>query len=261
VRAHSPSEVQIVSTAENIGFSPAVNLGMEVALRGGANWVLLLNNDAVVDAKCLERCLVEAQTHPRVAAVGPAIVFADRPQQLWFGGGEVSQWFAFTRHRGLLRAASTPPPSGKTDFVTGCCMLLSKAAWTAIGPFRTDFFAYYEDAEWCQRAAARGWQCRYVGEVLCTHAVGVTSARRNSLGLSETTAYYLARNPLRFALETTNPVRRFTRVVGLTIVWNAYNAWRLLLAGRPNIAAAYAIGILDAWRGRMGPRSLVRAAQ
>ena len=253
VRASAPPETKIVELPENIGFAGAVNLGMSQALDTGAKWILLLNNDATADRDCLRRLLEEMNGDPHVATAGPAISFADRPDRLWFGGGEVSDWFAFSRHRGLMASSKQPPPSADTGFVTGCCMLLSAAAWQELGPFRADFFAYYEDAEWCQRARAGGWRCRYVGEVLCTHAVSASSLERGSLSLSETTAYYKARNPMRFALETKTLGRRLTRILGVMVVWNAYHAWRLLQLRRLNVARAYIRGIVDAFRGRMGP--------
>ena len=253
VRTSAPPDTKIVELHENIGFAGAVNLGVAQALDAGADWILLLNNDAEVERNCLGRLLEEASRYPRVAAAGPAISFADRTDLLWFGGGEVSDWFAFTRHRGLMDSSADPPPSSDTGFITGCCMLVSAAAWREMRPFRADFFAYYEDAEWCQRVRAAGWRCRYVGEVLCTHAVSASSLEGGGLGLSETIAYYKARNPLRFALETRALGRRITRILGLMVVWTSYHAWRLLLLRRADVARAYLKGIMDAVRGRMGP--------
>jgi len=252
VRSGAPQGATILEIPSNVGFAAAVNRGMERVLQAGAEWVLLLNNDATVSPQCLSRCLDEVAARPHLAATGPAIRFADQPDRLWYGGGQVNDWLAFTRHRGLMGPAAKPPPSGDTAFVTGCCMLISAAAWRAVGPFRADFFAYYEDAEWCQRARAAGWSCSYVGEVLCAHAVSVSSFLRGSLGLSEKTAYYKARNPMRYALDTRSWSKRLTRVLGLMVVWNAYHAWRLFQSRDPRIARAYVRGIADAFQGCMG---------
>ena len=252
VRAGAPPGTAVRALPTNTGFAGGVNEGMAIALAAGAEWVLLLNNDAEVEATCLERCLEEAA--PGVAVVGPAVVFADRPDRLWFAGGEVSRFFAYTRHRGLNRPKAELPPTGDTAYVSGCCALVSAAAWERLGPFRAEFFAYYEDAEWCQRARAAGWRCRYVGAALCRHAVSVSSGQRASTGLSENTAYYLARNPLRFALTSRPLALRVTRTVGVMVVWNLYNAWRLLRAGRRRVALAYLEGLRDALTGRMGAR-------
>jgi len=245
--------LEVVAVGENLGFAGAANLGMARLLEQGVEWTLLLNNDATADARCLERCLEEADRAPGAAVVGPAVRITDRPDQLWFAGGIHDRRLAFTRHRGLGSPADRPPASSDADYVSGCCALLSSAAWRDVGAFREDFFMYYEDVEWCYRARARGWRCRYVGETLCSHALGVSSEQRGSLGLSPNTAYYLARNPLRFALDTGPRGMRWSRVVGIFVVWGGYNAWRLVRGHRTGAAGAYVRGTMDALRGNMGP--------
>jgi GT2 family glycosyltransferase len=252
VRREAPEGTVFVELHENLGFAGGCNAGMEVALGKGAEWTLVLNNDAKVAPDCLQACLEEAGRDGRVAVVGPAVAFADQPDRLWYGGGAFSDWFAFTRHRGLGQPASHPPPSSDVTYVSACCAVFSSLAWTEVGPFRADFFAYYEDAEWCQRARTRGWRCRYLGRVLCWHAVSVSSGQRGSTGLSENTAYFLARNPFRFAIESRPLPLAASRLLGLGVVWNVYNVWRLLRTGRGAVARSYLRGLRDAFGGRMG---------
>ena len=211
----------------------------------------------LVDPHCMSRCMAEAMSDERIAVVGPAVTFADRPDVLWFAGGEVSDWFAFPRHRGLSKATAALPPTSDVNYMSTCCALVSSAAWRSVGPVRADYFMYYDDVEWSQRVRAAGWACRYLGEVLCVHAVSASGGRRGSLGLSENMAYYLARNPLRFALETKGTVRRISRVIGILTVYATFNAWRSLRSGNPKIARAYLQGLIDAVRGQMGPRPVL----
>jgi len=182
------------------------------------------------------------------------LTFADQPHLLWFAGGNVSNWFAYPSHRGLLQPAASPPPSSDVGYVATCCALLSSVAFRSVGPFRAEYFMYYDDTEWCQRARASGWRCRYLGEVLCAHAVSASGGRRGSLALSENMAYYLARNPLRFALDTPKMSRRISRVAGLLTVYAAFVAWKSLESRQVGIASSYLQGLADAFRGRMGKR-------
>jgi GT2 family glycosyltransferase len=249
-----PESTILIELGANLGVAAANNAGIAYAISHGAEWTLLLNSDATVDPECMTRCLVEATAAPRIAALGPAVTFAGQPDLLWFAGGDVSDWFAFPRHRGLLASASSPPPTADVGYLATCCALVSSAAFLAVGPFREDYFMYYDDTEWCQRARDAGWRCRYLGEVLCAHAVSASGGRRGSLGLSENMAYYLARNPLRFALETRNPARRVSRVAGILAVYGSFNGWRALKSRRRAVASAYLQGLADAVRGRMGRR-------
>jgi GT2 family glycosyltransferase len=254
VRALAPKGTDILRLSENRGLAGGANAGIDHAIGAGADWILLLNNDATVDPLCLARCLDEGQARPRTAVVGPAIVYADRPDILWYAGGRLGPRTLYTRHRGLNQPADRRGGASTTDFVTGCCALISAAAWCEVGPFKSELFAYYEDAEWCLRARQAGWECRYLGEVLCQHAVGASTGASGSLRLNPTTAYYLARNPFRVALDTPSRPLRYLRLASLGIVWNAYNAWRLLRARRLDVGLAYVDGLGDAWRGRMGSR-------
>jgi GT2 family glycosyltransferase len=255
LQSRMPKGTVLIELGENLGVAAANNAGMDYALSHGVDWTLLLNNDAIVEPACLERCLGEATATPRVAILGPAVVFAGQPHLLWFAGGNVSDWFAYPSHRGLLRSATSPPPSSDVGYVSTCCALISSAAFRSVGPFRADYFIYYDETEWCQRARAASWRCRYLGEVLCAHAVSATEGRRGSLGLSENGAYYHARNPMRFALETPQTLRRITRVAGLLTVYAGFNFWKALKSDdRPAVISSYMNGLVDAFRGRMGKR-------
>jgi GT2 family glycosyltransferase len=246
--------IEIDFLDENIGFSAAANRGIDRATAGGADWVLLVNNDATVTPDCLRICLVEAQREPRLAVVGPAVVFSANPERIWYAGGTVSRRFAFTRHRHLRGARTDLPPTADTGYVPGCCALIRTKAWADIGPYREDYFLYFEDAEWAERARGAGWRLRYLGRVLCHHDVSVSTGGRGSIGLMPTSAYYLARNPLRFAIETRSRALRCTRIAGILAVWVPYNVVRIVRSRSRAVGESYLAGTLDAVRGRMGPR-------
>ena len=251
LRAGMPEETVLIEVGENVGLAAANNVGMEYALSHDADWILLFNNDATVKRECLDRCLAEATATPGIAIVGPAVTFTDQPDLLWFGGGNVSDWFAYPRHPGLLQPAASPPPTSDVGYMAGCCALLSAEAFRSVGLFRRDFFLVYEDTEWCQRARVEGWRCRYWVRFCARTPSVLPQGQRGSLGLTENTAYYVGRNPLRFALETPQTLRRLTRVIGILVVYGAFNAWRVIESRQRAVAAAYIQGLADAFRGRM----------
>lgn len=250
-RAVESPAIRLIELSDNHGFAHAANLGVEAAIESGAEWILLLNDDAVVEPACLARCVEEARSDPAIAAAGPAVVFEDRPDTIWFAGGRHSDEFLYTRHRGLGRTVDELPASSDTEYIAGCCLLVRAAAWSELGGFRDDFFLYYEDAEWCLRARHAGWRCRYIGEVLCRHRVS-SSTQGGHRALSPTSAYYRARNQLRFALETAPLRKRVTRTAGVLFIWTPYLAWQLVRAHDRQTTRAYLRGLRDGLGGRMG---------
>jgi GT2 family glycosyltransferase len=238
----------------NLGYCAAANRGLGRLLAAGCDWVMTLNNDAWIEPSCLGRCLAASSREDHVAIVGPAVAFADGSDRLWYGGGLFYSAVGLTRHRGLGASTSQPPPTALTDYVPGCCCLISTTAWQQVGAYREDYFMYYEDVEWCERARHAGWSCLYLGEVLCQHEGSATAGSRGELSLTPTSAYYLGRNSMRFAIETPNRIVRATRVAGVATLTAAHNARRLRGAA-PGSGRAYAQGIRDAFTGSMGPHA------
>ncbi len=72
--------VEVVALGENLGFSRAVNRGLERLLAdGGLEGVLLLNNDTEVVPGAPERLLETLRAHPRAAGVCPLIPYSEAP--------------------------------------------------------------------------------------------------------------------------------------------------------------------------------------
>ena len=250
---------ELVELADNLGFAGAANRGVDLALERGARWVLLMNNDATAEPSCAERCVAEAERHERVAAVGPAVAYAGGGGHLWFAGARHSRALDLVWHRGPFARSGEVPRSADSDYVPGCCVLISAEAWRHLGPFREDYFMYFEDVEWGERARLAGWRLRYLGEVLCHHEMALSSGRgEGSLVsrrmLSETSAYYLSRNPLRHARETPGRALRLSRTAGALVIWTAYNLTRVRPSEWPTVGRSLAEGLVDGWAGHMGPR-------
>jgi hypothetical protein len=246
---------------DNIGFAAAVNVALDRVQPLGAVWALLVNNDATITSDCVARCLEEASRDPNVAVISPAIAYTNRPDRLWFAGAAQSRWLGVVWHRGYFSASSAPPTSSDCDYIPSCAALMSMAAWSEVGKFREDYFMYFEDVEWGARARERGWKLRYLGAVLAFHVMGGSSEHGGSRLMGENTAYYLARNPVRFALETRPIVLRATRTFGVVVVWTVYNLTRIKPSDWPGTGRAMLQGIADGWRGRMGRRDLASVQQ
>ena len=177
---HRYPMVRYLQTGENLGYSGGNNRGIEQALNGGADWVLVVNNDTVAEPDCLRLLLGAVAGEPRLAAVAPLIVRYDDPDRVWFAGGRFDRVRAVGVHRNenaQVATALREVPRGEEatwracTFLTGCCLLLRASALREVGLFRAEFFAYEEDLELSYRLTQAGWTIGWVPAARITHRV------------------------------------------------------------------------------------------
>ena len=58
-------EVQLIRLSENLGYAGNNNIGIEVALEQGADWVFVLNNDTTLDSACLANLVKAGESNPQ----------------------------------------------------------------------------------------------------------------------------------------------------------------------------------------------------
>ena len=89
VKSRFPS-AEVLELGRNLGFAAGMNAGIRHALAAGAEQVLLLNNDTIVDQLMVERLV--AQTVGDIGLAAPLIFYAGQPDLIWSAGGLSSRW-------------------------------------------------------------------------------------------------------------------------------------------------------------------------
>ncbi len=187
--------VTLLETAENLGYVGGNNVGIAWAGQHQFDYVLLLNNDTEVAPDFLQLLVNAAETNPRVAIVGPTICYFAAPEIIWSAGGGINWPKGLTYMHGLNEPdggqfGSVPRP---VDFVTGCALLIKTAVIEQIGLLDERFFAYYEEAEWCVRAARAGYKVLHVPAAKIWHKISLQAREA-----SPQVHYYMTRNRLLF---------------------------------------------------------------
>jgi GT2 family glycosyltransferase len=172
VRQHFPW-ANIVLTGQNLGFSGGCNAGMRRALAEGADYVWLLNNDAIADPAALDALVDKAEADARVGAVGSAIYSMEEPTQLQaWGGGYVNFWMGRARH--FLK----PVSDEKIQYITGASLLIRRRVLETVGLLDDAIFLYWEDPDYCWRLRRAGWKLAVAGESKIWHT-GMSASRKN----------------------------------------------------------------------------------
>jgi hypothetical protein len=170
--------VQVIENAENLGFAGGINVGVRRTLSEGAQSILILNNDTIVDSTMLQHLISAAACSPQTGIVGPVIRYYDQPERVWrFGDREYRCLPVPLKlpERMLSRAGQNPFP---VDYVTGCGMLVRRQVFETIGLFDTDHFMYFEDADFCRRARQAGFQILCAPRAQMWHKVSSSARKR-----------------------------------------------------------------------------------
>ena len=246
--AELSDRVDYVSTAENLGYSGGMNVGIARALHAGATHVLLVNSDVTVPPDCTARLVDALTAEPGAGIAGPTLLARDTPDRIDSAG----LLFDVTSGRMRMRlagerVASTPAASTAVNAVSGCLMLVERRVFEHIGLLDDHYFFGFEDLDFCLRARAAG-----IGTVVSP--ARAYHARAQSLpSRSPDRLYYAARNHLRLASSIHGGNAGPARQLGVLLL-NVASA----LKASPSHAAprllAVAGGCFDFYRGQFGPR-------
>jgi GT2 family glycosyltransferase len=174
LRARFPA-VHHLTTSHNGGYTAGNNRGFEwVLARGDVEYVVVLNNDTIVDPHCIER-LVAAAQETGAAAVAPLMLYYDEPNIVWYAGGSVSHARIMGKHLGENEPMIAGRPRMPVSFICGCCFLLRVDVLRAIGGFDERFFAYGEDLELSIRLARGGYVMLHEPAATLLHRISRTS--------------------------------------------------------------------------------------
>jgi O-antigen biosynthesis protein len=165
-------DVVLIQAQENLGFASGCNLGIKNSSGG---YIVLLNNDTVVDTNWLKELVVVADCDKEVAITGSKLLFKHDPQK-------IQNATTFLTDRGDGGDIGTyQPDEGQYDTtrevmaVCGASMLIKRTLIEEIGALDEDFFAYYEELDLCYRARLYGKKIVFASKSVVHHVHAATS--------------------------------------------------------------------------------------
>ncbi|MBU1111010.1 glycosyltransferase family 2 protein [Patescibacteria group bacterium] len=236
---------------KNTGFTGGNNKGIELALKDGHKFIWLVNNDTSLELDCLEKLVDCLGQNPQVGIVGPKILYENPPDIIWFAGGKIN-WknpFPYTvcTHIGeRIKDKGQFNESKEVDFITGCSMLIRREVLEKIGRLDDDYFAYFEDSDFCLRAKNAGWMSNYCPQAIMRHQVGALSGVT-----SPRSSYYQIRNSLLFVTRWGTLSSQFLAYLNAVII-TFKNIIKLLIPAKRAFARAQLRAVFDFARRRFG---------
>lgn len=259
IKAKYPN-LLIIQNRNNVGYGKANNLGIEYALRNGANYVWLLNNDAISDPGALISMVRVAEEDPKIGILGSKIYYANDPGRIWFAGAGIDWTRGLSSHIGINETDMGQYDSlREVERVAGCSILVRREVCEQVGVFDENYFLFVEEIDWCVRARKQGFRCVLVPSSIVYHKGSVSVLRIGHW--SSVYNYYNTRNFLYLVRKSFSfPKRDFflLLLIGRKILRERVNILKVLLyiiVHRKKILASefpVLFGIRDFLFNRMG---------
>ncbi|QTR48326.1 glycosyltransferase family 2 protein [Thiothrix litoralis] len=177
-------QVTLIESGANLGFAGGVQLGVKQAI---GQYLLLLNPDTVIINAAVDRLLHFAKLHPANGIWSGVTLNNDMSLNTQHA------WSKPTLHGLLYSALGLSKLFSKTcvfnnanygcwkrdtvkevDIVSGCFFLTTRELWDKLGGLDASFFMYAEEADYCLRAKALGYQPIVTPDARIIHHGGVS---------------------------------------------------------------------------------------
>ena len=235
----------VIRNGCNLGFARAVNKGLKQIT---TEFALLLNNDAELEPQAIEALTAAFDCHQRAALLGGRLLHSDgrrlhsvsalptlaaevlpRPLRRWTPGAAAAR---------LAERSDHGPPLAVPS-VSGAALAVRMSAAADFGMLDEEFFFYFEETEWCLRAARHGWQVLYVPQARVRHAHGATARRYGALARIE-----YQRSKLTYFRKIGTGTYR----LACAVLWS-----KAMINGLSHVvAAALTLGMVDSVRRKAG---------
>lgn len=197
-------------TAENKGYAHGVNEGVTKAQQSEHTRFCIINSDVVVAKDFVAQTKKALQEHPKTI-IGGKIYYAkgyefhkgrysdkEKGNIVWFAGGRIDWDNMYTFHRGVDQFDNGQYERAmNVDFITGCMMAYDSSVVDTVGRWDSSYFLYYEDTDYCVRAAKHGIPLLYVPSIVLWHK----NAQSTEGSGSQLHQKYQERNRFKFGMK------------------------------------------------------------
>lgn len=177
-------QVKLIVNRRNLGWAGGNNVGIEYALERGAEWLVLINNDILIDPRWLRDAVKAAQSDAEIGLVGFDVFgeYVKSPREEFYAAQKEYEHLAFR----------------DTDVIVGCALMVRKDVFRQIGLIDEVYFIYGEEDDFEFRARSAGYRMIRTNVPLWHYSEGWAGT------MPLRSAYLSMRNWLRLYIKTKN---------------------------------------------------------
>jgi GT2 family glycosyltransferase len=177
---------RVLSQPSNLGFARGNNVGLAAAC---GRLLLLLNSDTEVRPGAFSVLTSFMDAHPEAGACGPMLLNPDGTLQpsgrdlpaLWSLFLDMTKLYRLRRRDLYGQGSRDYTAVAAVGELSAAALLVRRSVYQQVGGLDPNFFAYYEDVDWCKRIGAAGWRIYYVPQAEVMHHWQGTSRQVSTL--------------------------------------------------------------------------------
>lgn len=193
-------EIVIIRNDNNDGFAEGNNIAIKKIINV-ADYILLLNNDTVVDSDFLKELIEVMESHKDIGIAGPIVYHYNETDKIQSAGGMLDWKKGISPH--IIRKEKLRSSENITDvdYIMGCSLLVKCDLVEKVGLLDKNFFVYWEETDFCTRAKKKNYRIVSVWNSKIWHKGGSTTKKTN--GFYE---YHITRNRFWFMRKNASKV-------------------------------------------------------
>jgi GT2 family glycosyltransferase len=187
-------ETIFIENDDNYGVAKGNNQGIEAALKDGCDYVLLSNNDVVLEPDTIEKLYVGLMANNADMAV-PKIYFYGT-NLIWAAGGKFTKYNGSVKHIGVGKNdIGQYNKNNKIDYSPTCFMLIRSDVFFTVGMMDEKYFVYFDDVDFIYRAKKKKQELFYIYNSIVQHKESTSTGGSKS----DFFLHYNTRNKIYFA--------------------------------------------------------------
>lgn len=196
--------IKTILNNRNVGFAKANNAGVKIAT---GEYVLILNSDTVILPDSIDKMIEYMINNPDVGIQGPKIVNENSgisqpswdfmPTIIWENVRKLFSPKYIKKYKVLAKAiAFRQHKIREVPVLSGACMLISKNVFNTIGFLDENFFLYFEEPDFCERARKYGWKIVFFPHAEIVHMLSKSMEKesyRTQIYYRQSQLYYYSK--------------------------------------------------------------------
>ncbi len=139
----SSTSIEFITMEKNGGYASGINIGIRLAIKkNDCHYLLLLNNDTVIDSECLKELINNYQPN---TITSPAIYNYENKKNVHSYGGKLNKYLLTTSNMKVYDPINI-------SYLPGTALFLEKKIIKILGFLPEEYFMYYEDVDWSTKA-------------------------------------------------------------------------------------------------------------